>query len=94
MATRLDNDVTLSHQDAQSIAKMLGDYATQQAANAQRTRSEAARAGYHADVRLARWLAARITERLYTWQDTPQLQPCGSADFPLTRNTLPDVEPR
>lgn len=24
----------------------------------------------------------------------PQLQPCGSADFPLTRNTLPDVEPR
>jgi len=67
MSMRTDNDVTLSHQDAQSVAKMLGDFATQQAANAQRTKSEAARAGYHADVRLARWVAARITERLWSW---------------------------
>lgn len=47
--------------------KCLGDFATDQAAKSQRTRSDAARAGYHADVRLARWLVARITERLYSW---------------------------
>lgn len=67
MATRLDNDVTLSHQDAAAVAKMLDEYAVTQANRARTTRSEAARTGYHADVRLARWLAARITERLYVW---------------------------
>ena len=91
MATRIDNDVTLSHQDAQSVAKMLDDYATQQAAHAQRTRSEAVRAQCHADVRLARWIGARITERLYTWESAP-VATCGEADVTLTPcNPLPDV---
>lgn len=70
MASRTDSPVTLSHQDAQSVARMLGEFATQQSAQAQRSRSEAARAGYRANVRLARWLEARIVERLYTWTDT------------------------
>ena len=68
MATRLDQDVTLSHQDAASVAKMLDDYATYQASHSQRTRSEAVRASCQANIRLARWLAARITERLYVWE--------------------------
>jgi hypothetical protein len=67
MSVRTENPVTLSHEDAQNVAKMLGEFATQQAAQSQRSRSEAAQASYHANVRLARWIAARITERLYTW---------------------------
>lgn len=67
MSVRTDNDVTLSHQDAQAVAKMLDEFAIQQSAQAQRTRSEAAQASYRANVRLARWVGARITERLYTW---------------------------
>lgn len=64
---RTENTVTLSHQDAQSVAKMLDEFATQQASQAQRSRSEAAQASYRANVRLARWVGARITERLYVW---------------------------
>ena len=67
MSVRNENSVTLSHQDAQSVAKMLDEFATQQATQAQRSRSEAAQASYRANVRLARWVAARITERLYSW---------------------------
>lgn len=67
MSVRIENPVTLSHQDAQGVAKMLDEFAIQQAAQAQRSRSEAAQASYRANVRLARWLGARITERLYVW---------------------------
>lgn len=67
MSNRTENPVTLSHQDAQSVAKMLDEFAIQQTAQAQRSHSEAAQASYRANVRLARWVAARITERLYVW---------------------------
>lgn len=67
MSIRTENPVTLSHQDAQSIAKMLDEFAIHQSAQAQRSRSAAAQASYRANVRLARWVAARIAERLYSW---------------------------
>jgi hypothetical protein len=67
MAIRAENTVTSSHQDAQSVAKMLDEFATQQVAQSERSRSEAAVAASRANVRLARWIGARINERLYSW---------------------------
>jgi hypothetical protein len=68
MSVRIDNDVTLTHADAEAVAALLSDYATQQAEQAKRTRSPAVEAACQVTAQKARKLAAQLTAQLWSWQ--------------------------
>ena len=67
MATRTDNPVTLTHEQAERVSRLLGDYATSQRALAHRTRSDAVRGQCNLTASEAQQLGRRIIEALYTW---------------------------
>ena len=67
--TRHDNDVTLSHGDADTASRLLSDYASKMAALAHNTRSEAVRYQANKTADDARRLANDIVARLFTWSD-------------------------
>ncbi len=67
MATRHDNDVTLSHADADRVSRLLADLATREHDHARRTRSAPIRTACKATADDANRLARSIVDRLYTW---------------------------
>ena len=67
MNTRTDNDVTLSHADAERVAMLLEDMASAQNDHARRTRSPAVAESCRQTAELARRLAKDITGKLWTW---------------------------
>jgi len=68
MVTRLDNAVTLTHEQADRISHILSDYASQQFAHAQRTRSAVVRDTCDRGGNEARELADMMVTAMYTWQ--------------------------
>lgn len=70
MSKRLDCDVTLTHEEAQEVARILADYASNAATHARKTRVESVRASQLANAARARNLAQRITANLWVWQAT------------------------
>ena len=69
MATRTNNDVTLSHEDARVIAEMLSEYASQEDRHGKRTRSAPVRDACYRTAIKAREYANSITRNLWTWKD-------------------------
>lgn len=69
MSTRIDNDVTLSHADAQAISRYLCDYATAQEQHARKTRNEAVRWQCQKDAAQARELVSKIIKALWSWKE-------------------------
>ena len=68
MATRLDNAVTLTHEQADRISRILSDHASQQFAHANRTRSAVVRETCNRWGNEARELADLLVQSLYTWE--------------------------
>lgn len=69
MATRTNNDVTLSHEDAITIAQILSDYARGKLEHARRTKSAPVRAACQQEAETARQFASDINSRLWTWKE-------------------------
>ena len=67
MAVRIDNDVTLTHAEADAISRLLQDYATAQRAQAKRTSSAVVRTACNTTAEQASALARALIERLWTW---------------------------
>lgn len=67
MSTRHNNDVTLSHADADSVSRLLADLAAQEHDHARKTRSAPVRHQCKVTADEANRLARSIVERLYTW---------------------------
>lgn len=68
MATRTDNPVLLSHEDAETVTKLLGDYRTRLASHVASTRSPAVRATLQADMTAIHTLNLKITASLWSWE--------------------------
>ena len=67
MNVRTDNDVTLSHADAERVALLLRDLASAQHDHARRTRSPAVALSCRMTAELASRLAGEITGKLWSW---------------------------
>ena len=67
---RIDLDVTLRHADAETVAKLLGEYASGQERHAKHTRSAPVRGICLRDAAEARRLATLITSNLWEWTQT------------------------
>lgn len=80
MATRINNPVTLSHEQAERAARLLADYATNQYASApvvyQCTR----------DAQESQEIARYITERLWTWESKLCIRPERAGGEPMSRS--------
>jgi hypothetical protein len=68
MATRINNSITLEHEDALTIAKLLAEYARDQFAHAKRTKSAPVRDICRCDGVIAQTFADTITKGLWTWK--------------------------
>lgn len=70
MATRTNNDVMLSHDDAERAARFLYEYADWQADRSRKSRAQPAIVALmRRDAETARQLSERIMRHLYTWSD-------------------------
>ena len=71
MSRRLDNPVTLSHEEAKAVAHLLDACADTYGDHARRTRSVPIRAHCESRAAQARALCGVFAQRLYTWEATP-----------------------
>lgn len=70
MATRTDNPVTLSHEDADKIGRYLSEYADWSADRARKSKAQSAVVSLmRRDASEAKRLAEVIVRHLYTWSD-------------------------
>lgn len=67
MATRTDNAVTLTHEQAERVRSMLADYASGKLSLSQRTRSAVVREQCQRNAREARDMAAMLVRSMFTW---------------------------
>jgi hypothetical protein len=67
MATRIDNSVTLTHDEADQVARLLNELADDHRNQARRTKSANTRSFCLARAELATDLAYGITRKLFTW---------------------------
>lgn len=67
MATRTDNEITLSHEDADAVARTLTEYARAQMRHARQTRSAVVASQCERDAQKADGLARQIIRQLWTW---------------------------
>lgn len=85
MDTRVSNNVTLSHDDAQRVASLLGDYADTMIRRATATRNETIRVQCRADASEARRTQGVIVAALWTWKtdEVPATRADANADHVL-----------
>ena len=69
MSTRVENSVTLTHEQAKAVASLLGDLASDCSEHARKTSSAAVRDSQSIKSRCARTFANEITAKLWTWKD-------------------------
>ena len=67
MATRTNNDVTLDHETALKVAKIIGEFAEQQLKQALKSKNAAVQEGCTRWGLEAKELAQDITKRCFTW---------------------------
>ena len=71
MATRRDYDVTLPHEMAERVERLLSDYADSQRTQANRTKSAAVRSYCDAKADECRHVSQYIVARLWSWENEP-----------------------
>lgn len=69
MATRADNDVTLTHDDAERVTRHLRSYIDKQRNYANTTKNAALRQYARVQADDAERLVVEITKNLWTWED-------------------------
>ena len=69
MATRKSNDVLLSHEQAEAVAKMLQDYASSVSRLSKTTKNAVVRSEALRWAEEARVTAESITSKLWSWED-------------------------
>ena len=69
MSTRINNSVTLSHENAELAAQLLSDLASSKFQHARRTKNAAVRSHCELVGNKAKSLAELLTKSLWTWKD-------------------------
>jgi hypothetical protein len=84
MATRTDNSVTLTHDEADLLTRLLSDMASTDFAQAKRTKSAAVRSFCQARGEQAMALEAEIVKRMWSWYSDTTIESSNQGEREIT----------